>query len=405
MAGKSYIVLGAGPMGVAAAFELALNGVTARMTLVDTSLSVARGSAKRIKKLLTAQGARPPRFTTLAMDARRESDVYKTIRGHDGVLSALPYALNVAVARAAIAAKAHYVDLGGHFETTQEILRLDRPAQKMGIALSPDCGLAPGLCNSIAAQGVSQMDRVEHVQILCGGLPEHEVPPLGYKKVCNLEGLLKSYFGTAAQLNNGQVTQVQAFSEKEEILFPPPIGTLEAFVTAGATSTAPWTYEGQVRRYVFKTLRYPGHFEKIMALKQLGLLDEKPISVNGQSVIPYQLFLALAQARLSHPEVRDMVVLQVMVRGTRAGQRVEIVYDLLEYEDPLTGFTATQRATAYPAAVALEMLVMGTVRVTGVAPLERAFPPSTYLDAVQRRGLRIRDTGLRPLSDPGSLPS
>jgi lysine 6-dehydrogenase len=397
MAGKAYIVLGTGPMGIAAAFELALNGVTSRVTLVDTSLAVARGGAQRIKKILTERGARPPRFTTLALDARRESDLYKTIRGHDGVLSALPHRLNVAVARAAIAAKAHYVDLGGHFETTQEILRLDRPAQKMGVALTPDCGLAPGLCNSVAAQGISQMDRVEEVKILCGGLPEHEAPPLGYKKVFNLDGLLKSYFGTATQLRNGQVTQVPSFSEKEEIVFPPPIGTLEAFVTAGATSTAPWTYEGQVRRYSYKTLRYPGHFDKVLALKQLGMLDEKPLAVDGQNVVPQNVFLALAQGRLAYPEIRDMVVLQVTVRGTQGGQRVEIVYDLLEYEDAMTGFTAMQRATGFTAAVALEMLVAGTVRAVGVAPLERAFPPAPFLDAVQRRGLRIRDSGPRPI--------
>ncbi len=391
-------------MGVAAAFDLALNGDTARLTLADASFPAARAGAQRIKKLLTARGTRPPRFTTVALDARRESDLYNAMRGHDGVLSALPCSLNLAVARAAIAARAHYVDFGGHFETTQDILRLDRPAQKMGIALTPDCGLAPGLCNSLAAQGISLMDRVEEVKILCGGLPEHDTPPLGYKKVFNLEGMLKNYFGTAIQLTNGQVTQVQAFSEKEEIVFPAPIGTLEAFVTAGATSTAPWTYEGRVRRYSSKTLRYPGHFDKILALKQLGLLDEKSIVVDGNPVIPQHLFLALAQDRLSHPEVRDMVILQVTVRGTRARQPTEIVYEVLEFEDPLTGFSAMQRATAFPAAIALEMLVSRTVRVLGVAPLERAFPPSIYLDAVQKRGLRIRDTGPLPLQDAASLP-
>jgi lysine 6-dehydrogenase len=397
MAGKSYIVLGTGLQGVAAAFELALNGNAGRITLADAAVPVARAASQRIKRLLHARGAPPPRISVIRVDGRRESDLFKQIRGHDGVLNALPYYLNVAVARAAIAARAHYVDLGGHFETTQEILRLDRPAQKMGLALTPDCGLAPGLCNSLAAHGILRLERVSEVKIFCGGLPEHPVQPLGYKKVFNLEGLLDTYFGTAYVLKNGQVTQTPGFSEKEEILFDAPVGNLEAFVTVGATSTAPWTHEGRVRSYSYKTLRYPGHFDNISTLKQLGLLDDKPISIDGHSVVPKRLLMALAHTALAHPEVRDLVVLRVIVRGERVGQPTEIIYDLLEYEDPHTGFSATQRLSGFSAAIALEMLVTGTVRVHGVAPIERAFSPMAFLDAVQRRGLRIQETGPRPI--------
>jgi lysine 6-dehydrogenase len=397
MAGKSYIVLGAGQQGVAAAFELALNGDAARITLADASLSAARAGSQRVKKLLVAQGARPPRLSIITVDGRRESDLFNRIRGHNGVLNALPHALNVGVARAAIAARAHYVDLGGHFETTQEILRLDRPAQKMGVALSPDCGLAPGLCNSLASHGIQRLENVSEVVMFCGGLPEHPVPPLGYKKVFNLDGMLGNYFGTPYVLKNGQVTQIQGFSEKEEVTFDAPLGTLEAFTTGGATSTAPWTYEGRVQSYSYKTLRYPGHFDKILTLKQMGLFDEKPVSVDGQAVVPRHLFLALAQNKLDHPEVRDLVLLRVIVRGEQVGQKVEIIYDLLEYEDARTGFSAMQRATGFPAAIALEMLVTGLVRTRGVAPIERVYPAPAYIDAVQRRGLRIRETGPRPI--------
>ncbi len=398
MAGKSYIVLGVGQQGLAAAFELAMNGNAARVTLADASLPVARAGAQRIKKLLTARGARSPRLSIITVDGRRESDLFKRIRGHDGVLSALPYSLNLAVARAAIAARAHYVDLGGHFDTTQEILRLDRPAQKMGVTLSPDCGLAPGLCNSIAAHGIQRLENVSDVRMFCGGLPATPVPPLGYKKVSLLEGILDTYFGTTYVLKNGQVSQIQGFSEKEEIAFEAPLGTLEAFVTGGATSTAPWTYEGRVRSYSHKTLRYPGHFDKILAMKQLGLLEEKPVSVDGHGVVPQRLFLTLAQTKLAHLDVRDLVVLRVIVRGEQVGQKMEIIYDLLEYEDPRTGFSAMQRTTGFSAAIALEMLVTGAVRGPGIAPIERAFSPLTYLDAVQRRGIRIRETGPQPIT-------
>lgn len=387
---NTYIVLGAGSQGVAAAFDLALNGSAARVTVADASLSKSRIAVQRIRALFSARNAVCPRLTATAVDAQRESDLYKTIHGHNGVLNALPSRLNLGAARASIAARAHYVDLGGPFEITQDILRLDRPAQKMNVALVPDAGLAPGLCNAAAADGIARLDKADSVRLYAGALPERPLSPLGYKRVSNLEGVLSSYFGVAHFLSNGQVTQAAGFSDREEISLPAPLGPLEAFVVGGAASTAPWTFEGRVRRYVFKTLRYPGHHEKILCLKELGLLDEKPVAVNGQSVSPRKLFLAAAQPRLEHPDVRDMAILRVIVSGQQAGQPLEWTYDLLEFEDGATGFSGLQRVAGFSAAAALALLVTETVRARGIAPLERSFPPGLYLESVQKRGLRLR---------------
>lgn len=400
---NNYIVLGAGNQGVAAGFDLALNGAAKRVTLADLSLSKSRGAVQRIRSLLSARGAPCPRLTAATVDAQRESDLYKSILGHDGALSALPSRLNLGAARASIAARAHYVDLGGPFETTQDILRLDRPAQKMGVALVPDAGLAPGLCNAVAADAIGRFEKVDSVRLYAGALPEHPVAPLGYKKVSDLNGVFAQYFGVSNILKNGQVFQVAGLSDREDIHFPAPVGPLEAFITGGATSTAPWTFEGRVRHYIFKTLRYPGHLEKILALKELGLLEEKPTVVNGQTVFPRHFFLAVAQPRLNHPEVRDLVVLNVVVSGQQAGQAVEWNYDLLEYEDGATGFSGLQRVAGFSAATALAMLVTGSVRARGIAPLERVFPSALYLESVQKRGLRLRSVSSSPKTNGNGL--
>lgn len=400
---NKYIVLGAGSQGVAAAFDLALNGSASRVTLADISLAKSRAAVQRIRGLLAARRAACPRLTASVVDAQRESDLYKTILGHDGVLCALPSRLNLGAARASIAARAHYVDLGGPYETTQDILRLDRPAQKMGVALVPDAGMAPGLCNAVAADGIAQLEKTHGVRIYAGTLPERPVPPLNYKRVSDLDGVFANYFGTAHILKNGQVTQAAGFSDRETISFPAPLGPLEAFVTGGATSTAPWTFEGRVRSYVFKTLRYPGHHEKILAIKELGLLEEKPTVVNGQTISPRKLFLAIAQPRLEHPEIRDLAIVHAAVSGQHAGRNVERTYDLLEYEDGATGFSALQRVAGFSAAAALALLVTEAVRARGLAPLERSFPSSLYLESVQKRGLRLRVLSASPDSDNNGL--
>ncbi len=402
MTGKSYIVLGAGQQGLAAAHELALNGTAVRVTLADVSLPAARAGILQVKKRLQAFASRAPRLSSIAVDARRESDLFKTIRGHSGVLSALPSALNVAAARASIAARAHYVDLGGNFETAKEILRLDRPAQKMGVALAPDCGFAPGLCNSLAAHGISRLERVSEVTIYSGVLPEHDIPPLGYQRAAHLADDLGAYFGTAYVLRNAQVAQIQGTTEYEKVPMDAPLGLLEAFATAGATSTAPWTFEGRVRSFSHKTLRYPGHLDKILMLKQLGMLDETPVPVEGRPMIPRSLFLALAETKLNHPDVRDLAVMKVIVRGEQLGQKMEVIYTLFEYPDPRTGLSARQKTAGIPAAIVLELLVTGAVRTQGVASMERAFSPLVYLDMVQRRGIRIQEAGPRPITPPAT---
>jgi lysine 6-dehydrogenase len=191
-------------------------------------------------------------------------------------------------------------------------------------------------------------------------------------------------------LQRGRVTDLVPFSEREEIDFGPPLGVLEAFVTGGATSTAPWTHEGRVASYVFKTLRFPGHYEKIRALKDLGLLDERPVRVDGVSVVPRRLFAHLAEPRLRYPGDRDQVVLRVTVRGQRNGRPAAVAYDL--WERGSADWTATQKVAGGAAAVILETLVGGAVVARGAVAVEQKFPAADVIDALRRRGLAIKET-------------
>jgi saccharopine dehydrogenase-like NADP-dependent oxidoreductase len=130
-----------------------------------------------------------------------------------------------------------------------------------------------------------------------------------------------------------------------------------------------------VRSYIFKTLRYPGHHEKILAIKELGLLDEKPaVGQRPNGVAAKTVFLAVAQPRSGTP--RDPRHRYRARRRSAANNRaglVERTYDVLEYEDGATGFSALQRVAGFSAAAAMSLLVTEAVRARGVAPLERSF--------------------------------
>ncbi len=391
--GYSYLILGSGKQGQAAAYDLLLHGQASHLTLADASFPAAQAAVNRLRKLLGSK-LRKNKITLSArgLNAKSPRDLAKVMEGHQAVLSAIPYYLNPGVAAAAITAGLHYCDLGGYMESTRQIIKLNARAKKAGLTLVPDCGVAPGLCNSLAVCGMEKLDRPEEVHIYCGGLPQHPRPPLGYKIVFNLEGVIGNYFGDAYVLKDGKVALIPSFSGKETLTFGKPLGKLEARTTGGATSTAPWTYRGILKAYDYKTLRYPGHYEKFETLKQLGLLETTPVRVNGYRIAPRELFVATAGPLLAFPKDRDLLVMRVVVQGRKNNRKTQVVYDLLDYGDTRTGFTAMQRTTGFPAAIILALLAQGGIFEKGVVPVEKAVNGQWVLDAMRARGIRIKET-------------
>src|SRR5690348_17995127 len=114
--------------------------------------------------------------------------------------------------------------------------KLHARAAKKGVSIIPDCGLAPGMVNILAAEGVRRVGAAETVKIYVGGLPQHPEPPLNYQIVYSIEGVLDYYTTPSWVLRDGKPAQVEALSELEHITFPAPVGRLEAFHTGGGRS-------------------------------------------------------------------------------------------------------------------------------------------------------------------------
>ncbi len=385
--GHVYAVLGAGMQGTAAAYDMLRFGDADRVVLLDLDLEVADQSARRINALLGVD-----RAEAAFLDARDAGAVEKRLAGVGACLSALPYTMNPSIAAAAIAARCHMCDLGGNTAIVRRELDLDADARRAGVSVVPDCGLAPGLANILAAHGIGLLDTCDTVRVRCGGLPVHPRPPLGYKLVFNIAGLTNEYFGRAAVLRDGRVMEIDTFTELEDVEFPPPIGRLEAFVTSGGSSTCPWTFRGRIRNFDYKTLRYPGHYEKFRTIHELGLLDLQPIELNGRRVTPREVFHAVAAPRITFPNDPDLVVLRVTCDGERSGRRSRVVLEVIDRHDVATGFTAMERTTAFPASIVAIMMARRQIR-PGATSLEVAVPTGAFLTEFRRRDvpLEIRE--------------
>lgn len=380
----SYIVIGSGHQGVAAAYDVARFGDAERVTVADVDGDRARAVADRINSLLGKGNVH-----AMALDVRNGEAVQRALKGHTVALSAVPYFLNEALTHAALAARVNFCDLGGKTDIVRRQHALDPEARRAGIRIVPDCGMGPGMGNTLAVYGMSLLDTAEHVYLYDGGIPLEPKPPWNYVLTFTIEGLTNEYFGGITVLRDGQLVDLPCFTELEEIDFP-PIGRLEAFIVAGGCSTAPWTFQGKLKTYQLKILRYPGTFAQMKAFSDLGLFDLKPVRVDGVDVIPRHVFHELFDPLVHDKDARDVCLFRARVLGTKGGRPAEAVVEVVDMYDEKTGFTAMQRTTGWHLAIVAGMIARGEVPV-GSIPQEVAVPGDAFVREAKKRGFKISE--------------
>jgi lysine 6-dehydrogenase len=378
----NLLVLGAGLQGCACAYDLLQNPAISLVTLADVR-------PVRLPKFLS--GDWKGRLRTIQLDVTDGPAVLAAFRGQAAVMSAIPYYYNGPMAKAAVECGCHFSDLGGNTDIVLEQKKLHDVALSKAVSVIPDCGLAPGMVNILAAEGIRRLDHAEKVKIFVGGLPQAPEPPLNYQIVYSLEGALDYYTTPSWVLRGGKPVQVDALSEVEPVEFPAPVGTLEAFHTGGGISTLPFAYDGKIETMEYKTLRYPGHVAIMRPIRDLGLLANEPIEVKGKKVAPRDMFIAAVHPKLHKPEGRDLVALQVQVTGQKLRKHARVTFRLIDYYDAQHGISAMMRTTGYSLSITGQMQVDGRVKAKGVHTPDEAMPFGEYVRELGMRGIRIEE--------------
>ena len=369
--------------GTAAAYDLARFGHADEVRILDIDHHRAENAALRVNVLVGREIAKGG-----VVNASDKSTASQVLEGMSACISAVPYFLNVSLTRAAIDARVHFNDLGGNTDVVLKQLGMDEEARQAGVSIIPDCGVAPGMATTLAVRGMRALDESHHVRIRCGGLPQNPNLPLGYKQLFSLEGLTDQYFGKALVLRGGRVAEINTFDEVESLELPPPLGRVEAFVTSGGASTCPYTFAGKLQSYDYKTIRYPGHHHRMKWFKDLGFIDQKIIEVAGQPVVPRQFFHVMMHRVWNHPHEPDLLVLRVDVEGRREGRRVRHRSWVLDTADAKTGFSATERTTAFSASIVTILMARGRTPA-GAVPLETAVDPDDFVRALVQRDISL----------------
>jgi lysine 6-dehydrogenase len=382
----NYAIFGSGRQGTASAYDLARLGDAKSIVMTDIDLSQANRAADRVNNLIGQKVAHSEK-----VDVTEYKSVVSFLIQHeiDAFVGSTPYFYNLDLTRAAIEAGAGMTDLGGNTDVVRSQLALSEQASEKGISIVPDCGQVPGMGTTLVLYAMEHLDQPRDVYMWDCGLPVEAEPPWNYRLTFAIDGLTNEYYGDCLYIREGKTVGVPVLEEYETLELPEPIGTLEAFTTAGGLSTASSTYEGKLRTLQNKTLRYPGNLAYLKIMQHLGLLELDPIQVDGVDVVPRHVLHELWDPQIRGDEnTKDFIFIRVLAQGTKDGQEKEAEVNLLHYFDENTGFTAMEQGTGWHASILTAAIARGEVE-KGVIPVEEAMSGKTFVEHAAKRGFDV----------------
>jgi len=291
-----------------------------------------------------------PRVTTAAMAIDDPAALAKRIQGCFAVVNCAPYQLTVAVAHAAAAAKAHYLDLTEDVASSRVTREL---AKTSGTTFIPQCGLAPGFITIAAWELAKHFDELHDVRLRVGALPRYPSNALNYNLTWSTDGVINEYCEPCEAVVNGKLRETPALEECEEFALDGV--TYEAFNTSGGLGTLCQTLDGKVRNLNYKTIRYPGHAGIMKALlNDLNLRNRRDVLKDIlENAVPATL--------------QDVVIIFVTVSGLKHGRLMQETYVNKVYAQMIGGElkSAIQITTAGAICAVLDMLADGRLPQQG----------------------------------------
>lgn len=370
------VVLGGGRVGGAMSRDLARDP-RFEVTVVDAS----EGTLGR----LAESG-----LGTLRADLADPEQVKRAVRDHDLVVGAVPGFMGFNTLKAVLEADKDVVDISFFDE---DPFLLDELARERGRIAITDCGVAPGCSNLILGRMAAELDRVDNFVCMVGGLPAVRIWPFELKAVFSPIDVIEEYTRPARFKRFGQMVTLPALTDVEPVDIP-GVGTLEAFNTDGLRSLLKTM---DVPSMIEKTLRYPGHAEKMRMLRETGFFGTEPVEVGGTRVRPLDVTARLLFSSWQlGPGEEDFTVMRIVVEGEKDGRRARYAWDLLDRFDRETGTTSMARTTGYTCTAAVRLVAAGLYTRKGISPPEFVGRDAKAYDFMLRelaaRGVVFKET-------------
>lgn len=274
---------------------------------------------------------------------------------------------------------------------------LHAKAFKNQVTFLDGMGFAPGLSNITCGEGIRKLDVAEKVVARVGGIPSKEAAsahPLRYMITWSFHHVLREYIIKLKVIKDGKIVEVEAATDLEKFVFN-QLGKnekLECAVTPGMPSflfTRP-----SLKEFSEKTVRWPGHWEGIITLKECGLLDIEPVNFKGKKIVPREFVSSLITPKLLPKEGEtDVCVMYNSVEGKKDGRDMRIEYFMWDEADRENGLSSMMRVTGFPVAIAARWLAEGKIKEKGIVAPEDAISGKLYedfLDELEKRNIQIK---------------
>ena len=334
---RKVAVVGAGKIG-STVVDLLVGSGSYEVVLIDQSAEALAEFAGRDHVAIAA----------LAIDD--PAQLAGALAGCFAAVNCAPYHLTTAVARAAKAAGAHYLDLTEDVASSRIVRDLSADATT---AFIPQCGLAPGFITIAAWDLIKHFDQLHDVRLRVGALPRYPSNALNYHLTWSTDGVINEYCEPCEAITNGKLRETPALEECEEFALDGV--TYEAFNTSGGLGTLCHTLDGQVRNLNYKTIRYPGHAAIMKALlNDLNLRNRRDVLKDIlENSVPATM--------------QDVVIVFVTVSGMKEGRLMQETYVNKVYAQPIGGEvkSAIQITTAGSVCAVLDMLADGSLPAHG----------------------------------------
>lgn len=347
------IVLGSGMIGRYIASDLSKEKKY-DVTIVDINKDA----------LLQIEKVHETAIKVIESDINKKNNLNSVLKNADIAVNAVPGSIGFHVLRGIIDSGTDVVDIAFYGEDPFE---LDGLAKEKGVTAVVDCGIAPGVSNILTGYMDSEMDRLEYISIYVGGLPKERKLPFEYKAVFSPSDVIEEYTRPVRLIENGKVVIKQPLTEPEFLYFE-NIGTLEAFNSDGLRTLIRTIKADNMKE---KTLRYPGHREKMKLFFDTGLFSRDKVDINGSPISPIDLTSKLLFDHWRFlKQDRDFTVLRVIITGTKNNKRLRYTFDLYDEFDEKNGVHSMARTTGYTASMAVRLIETKGFERKGVSPPE-----------------------------------
>jgi len=374
---KITVLGGSGAVGSVAAETLASSGMFSEVVVADARIEQA-------KKLVKALGSK--RLSAIKFDAGNPRSIKDAIAGSKVVLNCVGpfYKFGPIILKAAIESGINYVDVCDDFDATEVMLGMDKAAKKTGVSALIGMGSSPGIANVLVRFCADNLlDRTEAVDIYhAHGGEKIEGPAVVKHRIHSMKANVPMFL-------NGKFTTVRLFEDsgkalEEEVEFR-DVGTYWVYAYPHPeTITLPKYLKGLRRATNLGLVLPPAYAELIKGVVRLGVTEEEPIEVQGQSIIPLEFAVAfilsrrkklMKEAGLAGP----MGCLKIVVKGYKDGKKSTYIFSMSSKRQGMG------EGTGIPAALGAMLMGTGRIKKKGVLPPEACIEPMELLDLARTK--------------------